>query len=137
MTSKVTYTGDLSTKALHLKSGNIVITDAPIDNNGKGEAFSPTDLMATSLASCMITIMGISAKNHGIDMEGTTAEITKIMSTEGPRKIIEIIVGLEMPNKEYTTKERKILLAAAESCPVGRSLHPDLKQSITIRWHEA
>lgn len=136
MTSKVIYEGDLSTSATHLKSGNIIITDAPVDNNGKGEAFSPTDLMATSLASCMITIMGISARNHEIDMEGTYAEVTKVMTTDGPRKVKEIVIDLYLPNTKYTNHQKKILQAAAESCPVGRSLNPDLLQSISLHWHE-
>ena len=137
MTSEVIYTGDLATAAKHVRSGQIIVTDAPVDNNGKGQAFSPTDLMATSLASCMITIMGISARNHEIDMEGTKAEVTKIMSTEGPRKIDKIRIKLIMPAKGYTSKEKRILLKAAESCPVGRSLHPDLVQEIVIDWDEA
>lgn len=136
MTSKVIYTGDLSTDATHLKSGKTIVTDAPTDNNGKGEAFSPTDLMATSLASCMLTIMGISARNHGIDMSGSKAEVTKIMTSEGPRKIKEIQVKLSMPNKLYSEKDKKILLAAAASCPVGRSLHSDVVQNIEIHWDE-
>ncbi len=134
MTSKVIYTGDLSTTMTHLKSSNEVITDAPLDNNGRGEAFSPTDIMATSLASCMLTIMGISARNHEIDMVDSKADVTKIMSNEGPRRIKEIIVNIFMPAKNYSDKEKKVLLKAAEACPVGRSLHPDVKQTINIHW---
>ena len=137
MTSKVTYTGDLSTTAVHLRSGNQIVTDAPVDNNGKGQAFSPTDLMATSLASCFITIMGISARNHNIDIVDTRAEVTKIMTSDGPRKVKQIDIDLYMPEKQYSQKEIKILTAAAESCPVGRSLHPDLIQNLRIHWYES
>lgn len=135
ITSEVTYNGDLSTAAVHLRSGNQIVTDAPVDNNGKGQAFSPTDLMAASLASCLITIMGIAARNHGIDMIGTKAEVTKVMTSEGPRRVKQINIDLFMPDKTYYEKQKKVLLKAAESCPVGRSLHPDLIQNLRIHWH--
>lgn len=133
MTSKVTYLGSLRTEAEHLKSGEKIITDAPTDNNGKGEAFSPTDLLATSLANCAVTIMGIAANNHEINIDGTLAEVTKHMGTD-PRRVVQIDVKITMPSKGYSSKERKILEAAAHTCPVSKSLHPDLIQNISFVW---
>lgn len=133
MTSKVIYLGFLRTEAEHLKSGEKFITDAPIDNNGKGEAFSPTDLMATSLANCAVTIMGIAANNHDINIDGTEAEVTKHMGTE-PRRVVQIDVKFTMPSRDYSSKERKILEVAARTCPVSYSLHPDLIQNISFVW---
>jgi putative redox protein len=135
MTSKVIYKGDLRTKATHFKSGETIVTDAPVDNNGKGEAFSPTDLMATSLASCMMTIMGIAARTHEIDMDDTSAEVTKVMG-ENPRRISTIIVKIIMPKKHYDKKQKSILSNAAENCPVMKSIHPDLEVQLDIVWHE-
>ncbi len=129
-TSQVKYQGNLRTKAIHLASKNQIITDAPIDNNGKGEAFSPTDLVATALASCLTTIMGIAAKNHGISFEKCESTVTKVMGTE-PRRIIEIIVQVKLA-EGYTNKEQKILENAAITCPVSKSLHPELKQTINF-----
>lgn len=128
MTAKILYEGDLRCKAIHKQSGTLLSTDAPIDNNGKGESFSPTDLVATALGSCMITIMGIAAQKHDIYLNGATAEVTKHMSAD-PRRISKLEVTIHMP-KSYTSTERKILEAAAHGCPVGRSLHPDLEESI-------
>ena len=133
MTSKVIYKGNLRTEATHLKSGNVIITDAPTDNHGKGEAFSPTDLAATSLASCILTIMGITAQKREIDMEGAHAEITKVMSAS-PRRIAEILIDIHMPNKDFSSSEKKILEGAAHHCPVGLSLHPETKEVINIHW---
>lgn len=132
-TSKVTYTGDLRTSAVHLKSGNEIITDAPTDNQGKGEAFSPTDLLATSLGSCILTIVGIAAKSHGFVIDGATAEITKVMA-ENPRRIGEIYVKLQFPDNNYTDKEKVIIERAAKTCPVAYSLHPDIKEEITFNY---
>lgn len=132
-TSKVIYNGQLRTTATHLRSGNDIITDAPVDNNGKGEAFSPTDLVATALSSCMITIMGIKADQMGINIEGTESTITKIMSSS-PRRIAEIQVEVVMPAGDYSDKDKKVLEAAARTCPVGLSLHPETKQTITFVW---
>ena len=128
-TSTVTYTTDLRTKATHLLSGNTIITDAPPDNQGKGDAFSPTDLLATSLACCMLTIMGISAREHGFSIDGTKAEVTKVMYAE-PRRVGEVHIILSFPHNRYSDKERKIIEKAAYTCPVSQSLHPDLKQEI-------
>lgn len=133
MTSKVTYLGDLRTESTHLKSGNSFFTDAPTDNNGKGEAFSPTDTVATGLASCMITVMGIKAREMGVDMTGTTAHVTKTMASE-PRRISKIEVVLEFPF-EADDKTRKILERIANTCPVHYSLHPDIEKDITFNWN--
>jgi putative redox protein len=133
MTSKVVYLGELRTKATHLASSQTIITDAPLDNHGRGEAFSPTDLTATSLATCALTVMGISARNHGIDMTGATAEVTKIMAAE-PRRIGKIEVRILMPAGPYSEKERKILEAAGRTCPVIFSLHEDLEKVLEFVW---
>ncbi len=130
-TSKITYTGDLRTTSVHLKSGKEIITDAPVDNQGKGEAFSPTDLLATSLGNCMLTIVGIAARTHGFSIDGTTAEITKIMG-ENPRRVTEIVVDLQFPANDYSDKEKEIIERSARTCPVAYSLHPDIKQNITF-----
>ncbi len=129
--SKIEYLGELRTEATHLPSGNQIITDAPIDNHGKGEAFSPTDLMATSLATCMITIMGIKLAGSGKDIKGTTAEVSKVMYSE-PRRIGEIHIILNVPDDNFSEKEKQILTNAAYACPVAKSLHPDIKQVIEI-----
>lgn len=131
-TSKVTYLGDLSTSSIHLASGSEIISDAPIDNNGKGEAFSPTDTVANALASCMFTVMGIKAQDLNVDFSNSTAEVTKIMGTE-PRRIIEIHVTFSM-NVEVTDKERIILEKTAMTCPVLNSLHPDIKKEVVFNW---
>ncbi len=128
MTSKVEYKGQLRTVAVHLQSNSEIITDAPIDNHGKGEAFSPTDLVATALASCMMTIMGIKAESMDIDLTNTSASIKKHMSAS-PRRISKIEVTVLM-NQRFDEKTRKILEAAALTCPVGQSLHPETKQNI-------
>lgn len=132
-TSKIIYSGNLRTTATHLQSGLSIITDAPTDNNGKGEAFSPTDLLATSLGSCMLTIMGIVADRHGIKLEGTSIEITKIMESN-PRRVGEIIVSFSMPNNSFTDKEKELLEHAAHTCPVAKSLSADLKQTIVFNY---
>jgi putative redox protein len=132
-TSQVIYKGNLRTTAVHLASNNEIITDAPTDNNGKGEAFSPTDLVATALASCMITIMGIIADKSGIDITGTSASITKVMASD-PRRIAEVQVIITMPDQEYDSKDRKILEAAARTCPVALSLSADLVQTVDFVW---
>ena len=133
ITSKTIYTGDLRTEAQHVRSGNKIITDAPIDNQGKGEAFSPTDLVATALGSCMITIVGIAANNHHFNIDGTQIEITKIMASN-PRRITEIIVNFTFPANNYTEKQKKIIEVSALTCPVAQSLHPDLKQTVSFKY---
>ena len=132
MTSKVIYLGDLRTENLHIKSGNSYVTDAPVDNNGKGEAFSPTDTVATGLASCMLTVMGIKARDLGVDMSGSTAEVTKVMASN-PRRISEINVVLSFPF-QADDKIKKILENTAKTCPVHYSLHPDIKKDIVFNW---
>ena len=128
MTSKVTYEGGLRTKARHIQSGNSIVTDAPVDNQGKGEAFSPTDLVSTALASCMLTIMGIVAERNSIELKGTTAEVEKIMGTM-PRKISEIKIKI-LFNKSFDKKTKRKLESAALACPVSNSLNKNLEESI-------
>jgi putative redox protein len=133
MTSEVTYLGDLRTQATHLQSGTTIITDAPTDNQGRGEAFSPTDLCATSLATCMVTIMGISARNHGLDMDGTRAEVLKVMGAN-PRRIAAIEVHIHMPDNGFSGHDKKLLETAGRSCPVALSLGADVRQEIVFHW---
>lgn len=133
MTIKTIYKGELRTEATHLQSGATIITDAPTDNHGKGEGFSPTDLLCASLGSCMLTIIGIAAGVHGFSIDGTSVEITKIMNP-APRRVGEIVVVFNFPKNGYTDKEKKIIEAAAASCPVAMSLHPDLKQNVTFNY---
>ena len=132
MTSKVTYTGNLRTKSEHLRSGDSFITDAPIDNNGLGQAFSPTDTVATGLASCMITMMGIKANGLEVDLTNSTAEVTKHMAAN-PRRISKIEVKLSLPSN-ISQKNRKILEHTANTCPVLYSLHPDIVKEIAFHW---
>jgi putative redox protein len=134
MTAEIIYTGDLRTHATHVQSGQTLITDAPIDNQGKGEAFSPTDLCATSLACCILTIMGIKAKESQIDMTGTKVAVNKIMTVEPPRRIARIELLMSMPDKIWTDEEKQILTQAASSCPVCRSLNPVIETNLTITW---
>ncbi len=131
-TSKVVYKGDIRTESTHLQSETIILTDGPTDNHGKGEAFSPTDMVANSLATCMLSIMGIKANAMNLDIEGSTAEVTKIMQAE-PRMISEIVVALNMQGVN-DEKSRIILERAAMTCPVFLSLHPDIKKTIRFNW---
>lgn len=131
-TSNVTYLGDLRTSSIHLQSGTEIISDAPLDNNGRGEAFSPTDTVANSLASCMFTVMGIKAQEMKVDFSGATAEVTKIMAAE-PRRISEIHVTFSM-NVFADEKTKIILERTALTCPVYFSLHPDIKKVIVFNW---
>jgi len=133
MTSTVEYLGALRTSCVHLASDNSIITDAPLDNHGKGEAFSPTDLAATSLATCMITIMGITAEGRGWDMVGTKAEVLKIMAAN-PRRISRIEITLHMPSMGLSEEDQILLEKAAKACPVAKSLHPEIEQVITFIW---
>jgi putative redox protein len=132
-TSKVIYLGELRTEAQHLHSGVKIITDAPLDNQGKAEYFSPTDLAATSLATCGMTIMGIAARTHGFSIEGTEASVTKIMLSN-PRRIGEVQIDYNFPEIEYTEKQKKIIEIAGTTCPVALSLHPDLVQTIRFNF---
>ena len=131
-TTETIYIGSLRTEATHLISGNKLITDAPPDNQGKGEYFSPTDLVATALGSCIVTIMGIAARTHGFSIDGTKLVITKIMTRETPRKIDEIVVEITFPAGGYSDQQKKILEYVVKTCPVALSLHPDLKQTVTL-----
>ena len=132
VTSIVYYSGELRTESTHLQSGETYITDAPTDNEGKAEAFSPTDLIATGLADCMLTIMGIVARRKSLDIEGTKAEVTKIMDTE-PRRIGEIRIDFFFP-KSYDEASKKLLQTAALNCPVAKSLADDLTQTINFYY---
>ena len=132
-TIRTIYKGNLRTEALHIKSGQIIITDAPIDNQGKGEAFSPTDLLSASLGSCMLTVMGIAARTHHIDIDGAAIGITKLMASN-PRKVSEIIIEFKIQGKNYSDKEKVILEKAALTCPVALSLNPDIKQTIHFSY---
>ena len=132
-TLKATYKGDLHVTCKHLASGAVIETDAPVDNHGKGEAFSPTDLCVASLASCVLTIMGIKAQAANIDITGATIEGTKTMN-DTPRRIGTIDFIITMPNKQYSEKERIILERVVDSCPVHLSLHPDIKNNVTFIW---
>lgn len=132
MTSKVIYTGELRTSCVHLRSGDEFITDAPVDNNGLGQAFSPTDTVATGLASCMLTMMGIKARDMELDLKNSVAEVTKHMAAD-PRRISQIDVEIHLP-ATITDKQKKILEHTARTCPVIFSLHPDIKKEVVFHW---
>jgi len=132
ITSNVTYKGALRTVSVHLRSGNEIITDAPVDNNGKGEAFSPTDTVATALASCMLTIMGVKANAKDINIEGASADVTKTMGVS-PRRITKVDVVFELPFS-FDEATKTILERAALTCPVFYSLHSDIEKNVTFNW---
>ena len=132
-TATARYAGHLRTEATHVASGNIIQTDAPVDNHGRGEAFSPTDLVSTALGSCMMTVMGIVAERHQWDLVGSTFAVQKHMSTEAPRRIAQIDVTFTLP-ATLTPTERTLLERAAHTCPVGLSLHPDVRQNIVFEY---
>ncbi len=132
-TIKTLYLGELRTENEHLQSGNKLITDAPTDNRGRGEYFSPTDLLATALGSCILTIMGIKARDNGIDITGTEVEVTKIMAAD-PRRVAEVVMDFHFPKKNYTEDEKKLVESVAGTSPVPLSLHPGLKQTIRFFW---
>ncbi len=127
------YTGDLKTYSLHKRSGDVIRTDAPVDNQGEGKHFSPTDLFANSLGTCIVTVMGIKARSEKINIDGTKFEIKKVMAVN-PRRISEVHIKIIMPDIEYTAREKKILEKVAHHCPVTNSLHPDVKEVIEIVW---
>lgn len=131
--AKITYFGNLRTVSTHLASGEMITTDAPLDNNGRGEAFSPTDLLATSLGCCMLTIMGIVAQRHNLDIEGTTIEVQKIMKAD-PRRVGEIVVEFSMPDKGFSDKDKDLLEHAARTCPVAKSLSAELVQTVVFNY---
>jgi len=132
-TSEVLYIGDLRTQYTHLQSGAVLLTDAPTDNQGKGEQFSPTDLVATSLAGCMMTIMGIFAQRSGFSIDGARAEVTKSMGTD-PRRISEIKIDLYFPANNYSDKERAMIDYAVKNCPVELSLHPEIIRNVVCHF---
>ena len=135
MTKMLTkYVGNLRNEVTHLQSGTTILTDAPLDNHGKGESFSPTDLLASSLGCCMLTIMGISAQSYGFTLEGTTVETEKIMGTD-PRRVVEIKIDFHFPDgSNFTPQQKRVIESAAKTCPVANSLHPDLKKTINFNW---
>ena len=132
MTSKVTYLGELRTECRHLRSGNEFITDAPVDNNGRGEAFSPTDTVATALASCMLTVMGIKARSMDLELKGAYAEVSKTMAAN-PRRISGIGAALHLP-QHIDAKARAILERVGNTCPVIQSIHPEIEKEIHYHW---
>lgn len=133
MTSSVLYTGELRTTCIHLKSGNHFETDAPIDNNGKGERFSPTDLLATSLATCMLTVMGIKARSMDFDLNEIKIDVLKIMKAE-PRRVGGIELTFHIPDalKNIDEKTKAILKNTGDTCPVMKSIHPDIE--VKVDW---
>ncbi|MES2811340.1 MAG: OsmC family protein [Bacteroidota bacterium] len=131
-TSKITYVGDLRTICIHIQSGTEILTDAPTDNHGKGEAFSPTDLVATALGSCMVSIMAIKSKELEVDLKDSTVSVTKIMQAE-PRKIAKVVVVLDM-SITTSDKNKTILERVAMNCPVLLSMNPDIDKEITFNW---
>lgn len=129
---RTVYLGNLRTEIEHIQSGNKIITDAPLDNNGKGEYFSPTDIFSSSLGSCMLTIIGIAANTHGFSIDGTTLDIEKTMAAN-PRRVAEIKIDFHFPKgNNYTDKQKKIIEASAKTCPVANSLHPDIIKNINF-----
>ena len=131
-TSELEYVGKLRTSAIHIKSSQKLFTDAPVDNHGKGEGFSPTDLLATSLAACMLTVMGIAADTHNIKYEQVHAEVTKVMESN-PRRVSEIIVHIKLSG-DFSQREKSILENTAKNCPVAKSLNPELIQTLKFEY---
>ncbi len=129
----VEYLGNLRTQAKHLKSGNLIVTDAPTDNNGRGEAFSPTDLISAALSSCMITIMGMVAEREGVDLKGLTSDVVKVMASN-PRKIAEIQITFTHPGLVATEVQKQKLKNAALTCPVALSLAESVKQTVVFNF---
>ena len=137
MTSTVVYEGELRTVGTHLQSGTVIQTDAPNDNQGKGERFSPSDLVATALGSCMMTIMGIKARDLEIDLKGTRIEIQKVMAPD-PRRIVAVNLTFHFPEElDLNEKERTIMERAAHTCPVIYSIHPEIKVNTEFNWKKA
>lgn len=132
-TIRTTYTGQLRTEAIHVQSGNKLITDAPTDNKGKGETFSPTDLLATSLASCIFTIMGIKAEESGFSIDGATAKTWKIMS-ENPRRVAEVKIEFDFTMLDLKQNEKELLQSLVKVSPVPLSLHNETKQTVTLKF---
>lgn len=133
ITSKVTYLGNLRTSCEHLASGTKIITDAPVDNHGKGEAFSPTDLVATSFASCMITIIGIYCDNHQLNFQHAEAAVTKIMGSN-PRKIAKLVITLDLSGNGWEEKTQQKIIAAGKACPVAKTLEGNIEVEYTFTF---
>ena len=125
----ISYSGNLRCKATHIQSGSQLQTDAPLDNNGKGELFSPTDLLATSLTTCMITVMGIAAKKNGFTQGEINAEVEKIMAAD-PRRVQKVRISITFENSSYSDQQKEILEKAALNCPVAKSLNQSLVQAV-------
>lgn len=134
MTASIRYNGALRCESIHLRSNTHIETDAPVDNRGKGERFSPTDLTATSLGLCLITTMAIKATDMGIELAGATVSVTKHMSAEAPRRIVKVEAAVSLPALDISDKDKTILEATGNACPVARSLHPDIEQVISYTW---
>ena len=134
-TAKTNYLGDLRTEMTHVRSGSTITTDAPVDNKGRGEFFSPTDLVASALGSCIFTIMGIAAREHGFSIDGSSCSVTKIMSDK-PRKIAEVKIVFDMTANSYTDKEKKILDYCVKTCPVALSLNESVMQNVTLVFRD-
>jgi uncharacterized OsmC-like protein len=132
-TATLEYLGELRLRAEHTKSGTQIETVAPVDNHGKGDSFSPTDLLSTSLASCILTIMGIKANSMEKPLTDAKASVVKVMAAN-PRRVAEVIIEISLPS-QVAEEDRKVLEAAGRACPVAKSLHPDLKQNITFNWN--
>jgi uncharacterized OsmC-like protein len=133
MTATVTYDANLRTHCLHLQSGSSFETDAPSDNKGQGARFSPTDLIATGLGACLITTMGIKAESMDIKLDGAKVDVTKVMMSE-PRRIGKIVIAVTMPALNLDEKTKEILEKVGRTCPVERSLHPDMELDISFTW---
>lgn len=132
-TAKTKYLGDLRTEIIHLRSGSVITTDAPVDNKGKGENFSPTDMVAVALGSCIYTIMGIAAREHSFSIDGSTCSVTKIM-TDSPRKIGEIKIEFDFTGRDYSDKQKKILEYCVKTCPVALSLNESVFQNVRLKF---
>jgi putative redox protein len=130
-TAKTKYLGDLRTEIVHIRSGSVIMTDAPVDNKGKGENFSPTDMVASALGSCIFTIMGIAAREHEFSIDGSSCKITKFMS-DSPRKIGEIKIEFDFTGNEYTDKQKKILEYCVKTCPVALTLNESVFQNVKL-----
>jgi putative redox protein len=132
-TMKINYTGNLRTEAIHIKSGSTIITDAPVDNMGKGEAFSPTDLLCASLGTCMLTTMDIAAQKNEFRLHFVSMEVTKVMASD-PRRVAEILVVMDLSAGKYSAEQKEIIEKAALNCPVAKSLHTGLKQEVNFNY---
>jgi uncharacterized OsmC-like protein len=133
MTAEIIYRGELRNELTHTLSRDRIVTDAPLDNQGKGEAFSPTDLVAAASGACALTIIGIAARTHGFQIEGTKVEVTKVMASN-PRRISEIQLNFQLPANNYSDKEKQVIERSAWTCPVMLSIHPDIKKDLRFLY---